>query len=386
MKIAVVHDYFTQLGGAERVADELYQMMPQATLLSTVALQERMPAGLRDIPVETTWMQHLPRMRDLYRFYFLLYPLAVKSLRLSGYDLVVSSSSGYAKGVQTHRDTLHVCYCHTPMRWVWNFDAYSSRESMSIAKRLVLNHLISGLRSWDVGAARQPDHFIANSRAVAERIRRCYDRVCEVIHPPIDVNRFRPSDEQGDYYLILSRLISYKRLDLAIQACTQLGRRLIVIGDGPERERLAANAGPTVEFMGRLSDEDVEYYAARCQALIFPGEEDFGMAPLELAAAGRPAIAYRAGGAVETIIEGVTGTFFDAQTVESLASAIELFEKQDWDRHVLRRHAQNFSVDVFRSRMRTFLAHAGMPLRDTAPVLFPMASGALANTPADVVA
>jgi glycosyltransferase involved in cell wall biosynthesis len=257
---------------------------------------------------------------------------------------------------------------------------------MSFAKRLVLNQLISGLRSWDEGAARQPDHFIANSQTVAERIQRCYNRVCEVIHPPIDVNRFRPSDEQGDYYLVLSRLISYKRLDLAVQACTQLRRRLIVIGDGPERERLAAEAGPTVQFMGRLSDKDVEYYAARCRALIFPGEEDFGMAPLELAAAGRPTIAYRAGGAMETIIEGVTGTFFDSQTAEDLASAIEHFEKQDWDRNVLRRHAQNFSVDVFRSRMRAFLAHAGMPLRDTAPVPFPMVSGLLTTTPADVVA
>jgi glycosyltransferase involved in cell wall biosynthesis len=362
MKIAVVHDYFTQLGGAEKVAEELMRLLSGAALHATVALPECMPASLVGVPITTSWMQKLPRMSEYYRLYFLLYPLAVPSLDLSGYDLVLSSSSGYAKGVRADRDAIHVCYCHTPMRWAWSFEGYSAREEMGAAKRLLLPHLVRGLRQWDIGASRQPDHFIANSQTVAERILRAYGRIAEVIHPPIDLSRFRPSTQQDDYYLVLARLVSYKRIDLAVQACTLLGRRLLVIGEGPDRARLMANAGPTVSFLGRLTDEEVEYYASRCRALIFPGEEDFGMAPLEIAAAGRPTIAYRAGGAVETIVDGVTGLFFDRPDARDLAAAITCFERIEWSPAALRRHARNFGIDVFQSRLRAFLAKVGAPI------------------------
>ncbi|WP_254062158.1 glycosyltransferase [Acidobacterium sp. S8] len=368
MRIAVVHDYFTQLGGAEKVAEEIVRMLPQAVLHSTVALPNCMPHGLADVPVITSWMQHLPGIQQFYRFYFLLYPLAVRSLDLSQYDLVISSSSGYVKGVCTSRDALHVCYCHTPMRWVWSFDSYSERESFSSGQRLLLRSLIHGLRAWDMGASRQPDHFIANSRAVAARISRAYGRHAEVIHPPIDLNRFAISDEQSDYYLVLARLVSYKRIDLAIQACNLLRRRLLVIGDGPDRARLTALAGPTVSILGRLSDRDVQYHAARCRALLFPGEEDFGMAPLEIAAAGRPTIAYRAGGAMETIIEDVTGVFFDRQEPEDLAAAIERCETIKWSEQIIRSHAKGFGVDVFQMRMRAFLTKIGARVRDSSPI------------------
>jgi glycosyltransferase involved in cell wall biosynthesis len=374
MRIAVVHDYFTQMGGAEKVAEELMRMLPQATLHSTVALRDCMPPGLIEIPVVTTWMQDLPKIQKYYRLYFLFYPFGVRSLKLSNFDLVISSSSGYAKGVHTSRDAVHVCYCHTPMRWVWSFDNYSQREDMGPMRRLALKGLIRWLRIWDEDAARQPDHFIANSKAVADRILRAYGRHAEVIHPPIDLDRFRSSAEQGDYYLVLARLVSYKRIDLAVQACTLLGRHLLVIGDGPDRERLAALAGHTVNFLGRLSDKEVEYYASRCRALLFPGDEDFGMAPLEIAAAGRPTIAYRAGGAVETIVEGVTGMFFDQQEPESLAAAIEQFEQVEWSGQVLRRHAEKFGVEVFQARMNTFLARIGVNLRES-PLPFPLLEG-----------
>jgi glycosyltransferase involved in cell wall biosynthesis len=366
MRIAVVHDYFTQMGGAEKVAAALMSMFPGAALHTTVAMPECMPADLAGVPMTTSWMQKLPGMRKYYRFYFLLYPLAVPSLDLSDYDLVLSSSSGYAKGVRTNRDAIHVCYCHTPMRWAWNFESYSAREEMGRAKRLLLSYVIRGLRHWDVGASRQPDHFIANSQTVAERIRRIYGRIAEVIHPPIDLDRFRPSLEQDDYYVVLARLVSYKRIDLAVQACTLLGRRLLVIGDGPDRARLMANAGPTVSFLGRLSDGEVEHYAARCRALIFPGEEDFGMAALEIAAAGRPTIAYRGGGAVETIVDGVTGIFFDRQEPGELAAAITRFERIEWSPAALRRHAENFGIDIFQARLRAFLAKVGAPVAETA--------------------
>ena len=368
MRVAVVHDYFTQLGGAEKVAEELMRLLPHADLHSTVALPQCVPASLADVPIKTSWMQYLPRLREYYRLYFLLYPLAVRSLDLSAYDLVISSSSGYVKGVRTNRDALHICYCHTPMRWVWGFDNYSKRESFGSAYRMVLRGLISGLRDWDVSASRQPDYFIANSRAVAARIWRAYGRHAQVIHPPIDLDRFAISNEQDDYYLILSRLVSYKRIDLAIAACNLKRRKLVVIGDGPDRSRLAAMAGPTVSLLGRLSDDEVQYHAGRCRALIFPGEEDFGMAPLEIAAAGRPTIAYRAGGAVETIVEDVTGVFFDKQTPEDLAAAIERFEMKDWPEQLLRSHAGSFSVEVFHERMRAFLSKIGARMRDGSPL------------------
>jgi glycosyltransferase involved in cell wall biosynthesis len=368
MRIAVVHDYFTQMGGAEKVAEEFMRMLPQATLHSTVALTDCMPSGLAGVPVVTSWMQKLPLMRQCYRLFFLLYPFAVHSLDLSPYDLVISSSSGYVKGVRTSRDAMHICYCHTPMRWVWSFDSYSARESMGLVKRLLLPALIRGLRRWDEGASRQPDHFIANSRTVADRILKAYGRHAEVIHPPIDLHRFRVSEEQEDYYLVLARLVSYKHIDLAVQACNALGRRLLVIGDGPDRDRLEAGAGPTISFLGRLSDAEVEHYAGRCRALLFPGEEDFGMAPLELAAAGRPTIAYRAGGAIETIVDGVTGVFFDRQERDDLADAIQRFERMEWSPAILRRHAEKFSVEVFQSRMHTFLSHVGAPVRDVVPM------------------
>jgi glycosyltransferase involved in cell wall biosynthesis len=298
MKIAVVHDYFTQMGGAEKVTEELVRLVPDATLFSTVALPDKMPSGLQGRPVVTSWMQHLPMLKKYYRLYFLLYPWAVSSLDVSDYSLVLSSSSGYAKGISTARDAIHICYCHTPMRWAWSFDSYSKREGFGSGRRFVLSHLVAALRGWDIGASRQPDHFIANSKMVAARILRAYNRVAEVIYPPIDIDRFHISTQLDDYYLVLSRLVSYKRIDLAVRACSSLGRKLLVIGDGPDLARLKALAGPTVIFAGRLPDSQVEYHAARCKALLFPGEEDFGMAPVEVAAAGRPSIALPASSSI----------------------------------------------------------------------------------------
>ncbi|ADW71519.1 glycosyltransferase [Granulicella tundricola] len=362
MKIAMVHDYFTQMGGAEKVAEELYNMLPGADLFATVALKDKMPESIRDVPVTTSWMQNLPRMRDLYRLYFPLYPFAVSSLDLSQYDLVVSSSSGYVKGVQVAPDAIHVCYCHTPMRWVWNFDNYSSRESFAGGVKAVLPTLIRGLRIWDEAAARQPDHFVANSQTVAARIKRAYGRSAEVIVPPIDIHRFKVSLEQDDYYVVLARLVPYKRIDLAVSACTALGRKLVVIGSGPALEGLKKDAGPTIHFAGRASDAQVEEYVSRCRALIFPGEEDFGMAPLEVAAAGRPTIAYRAGGAMETVVEGVTGVFFNEQTTEEVVDAIERFERQEWAPLAIRLHAEGFSTEVFREKFAAFLRRVGAPI------------------------
>jgi glycosyltransferase involved in cell wall biosynthesis len=359
MKIAVVHDYFTQLGGAEKVAEELYKMLPSADLYATVALRDKMPESIRDVPVRTSWMQHLPQMRRFYRMYFPLYPFGVSSLDLSQYELVVSSSSGYVKGVRVAPDAIHVCYCHTPMRWVWSFDSYSSRESFGQGIRALLPTVIRRLRAWDEAAARQPDHFVANSRMIAARILRAYGRHAEVIAPPIDIQRFSMTDVHEDYYIVLARLVAYKRIDLAVEACTRLGRRLIVIGSGTAQESLARSAGPTVKFVGRISDEEVERYVSSCRALLFPGEEDFGMAPIEVAAAGRPTIAYGQGGALETIIEDETGLFFREQSADSLMDAILRFEQQTWNPRVIRAHAEGFSTESFQQKFLSFLRRVG---------------------------
>jgi glycosyltransferase involved in cell wall biosynthesis len=363
MRMAVVHDYFTQLGGAEKVAAELFRLLPGASLHTLAATPRCMPEFLENVKIQTSWIQSMPGIAKYYRLYFMLYPLAVGSLDLSPYDLVLSSFSSYAKGIHTGRDAMHVCYCHTPTRWVWDLEKYSNREDMSDMSKLLLSRLIALLRIWDVSAARQPDHFIANSKTVADRIRSAYQRHAEVIHPPIDVGRFHMSEEPDDYYLVLARLVSYKRIDLAVRACSLLKKKLFVVGDGPHRQALESEAGPSVTFCGRLPDFEVDHLVSRCRALIFPGEEDFGMAPLEVAAAGRPCIAYRAGGATETIVDGVTGKFFDQQDVDHLMVAIEQFELQSWSPLELRKHAEGFSVDVFRERMRSFLTKAGVPAR-----------------------
>lgn len=354
-KVAIVHDYFIQMGGAEKVAEELHGLFPNAPMFSTVdqRLQAEMqpPNGV----AKTSWMQKLPINKSNHRHFFMLYPMAVESLDLSDYDLILSSTSGYAKGVRKKRGAIHVCYCHTPMRWVWRYNAYAEREEFGGLKKAVLPILLKGLKRWDLRAAKQPDFYIANSQVVADRIRECYGRDAVVIPPPIEVERFTPDEPDEDFYLILSRLAPYKRLDLAIEACRKLDRPLVVIGDGVAREKLEKSAGPKTRFLGRQPDEVVNKYASRCRALIFPGEEDFGMTPLEINASGRPVIAFRRGGATETVIENETGVFFDEQTADSLAGAIENFESRSWDRQLLRKHAEKFDRKVFSSRILNFL-------------------------------
>src|SRR5205814_3615057 len=314
------------MGGAERVAEAMHDSFPSAPIYTTVALPHTLSKRLRAADIRTSPLQRLPSIERRFRHYFMLYPFAVENFDLSEYDLIFSSSSGYAKGVRRRRNAIHVCYCHTPMRWVWRYDDYVAREGFGGVVRSALPILLWGLRKWDLRASQQPNYYIANSRLVADRIRKVYGREAFVIPPPIDVNRFQMSLEIDDYYLVLSRLMPYKRIDLAIEACKRANRRLVIIGDGPDRARLEKLGDDRIEFLGRQPDQIVNYYAARCRALLFPGEEDFGMAPLEANAAGRPVIAYRGGGAAETVIDGKTGLFFDQPDSRSLSSTIERFE------------------------------------------------------------
>ena len=359
-KIALVHDYFIQWGSGTRGGGHA-RLFPTAPIYTTVALPHRLPKELRGADIRTSAMQRLPGMEQRFRQYFMLYPFAVEHFDLSEFDLIFSSSSGYAKGVRRRSDAIHVCYCHTPMRWVWRYEDYVARERFGAVTRSLLPLSLWGLKKWDLRAARQPNYYIANSRLVAQRIKQVYDREAIVIPPPIDVDRFQTSSQIDDYYLVLSRLVPYKRIDLAIEACKRLGRRLVIIGDGPDRERLERLAGPQTEFLGRQSDSRVNYYASRCRALLFPGEEDFGMVPLEVNAAGRPVIAFKGGGAVETVVENLTGVFFKQPTSASTEEAIENFESRSWNQQALRRHAEKFDRRIFSFLFLQFLASVAPP-------------------------
>ena len=360
-KIALVHDYFIQLGGAERLVEAIHDSFPAAPVYTTAALPQGLPRRLRSADIRTSPLQRLPALERGFRHYFMLYPWAVEHFDLSQYDLILSSSSGYAKGVKRRRNAIHVCYCYTPMRWVWRYDDYVAREGFGHMARAILPLFLWGLRKWDLRASQQPNYYITSSRVVATRIKAIYGREAFVIPPPIDVNRFHMSNDIDDYYLVLSRLMPYKRIDLAIEACKRMNRRLIIVGDGPDRARLERLADDRIEFLGRQPDAIVNYYAARCRALLFPGEEDFGMAPLEANAAGRPVIAYRGGGAIETVEEGKTGVFFDQPDSRTLATAIEKFEGMKWDQYKLRWHAEKFDRTVFAFRVLQFLGSVAPP-------------------------
>ncbi len=355
-KIALFQDYLAQMGGAERVTEALHQALPGADLHTTFAVPERISPYLRELHPKTTWMQLLPAKAKLYRHYFLLYPLAIETKSLDEYDLIVSSCCGYSKGLRRRRGAVHVCYCHNPMRWVWRSSDYMARDKFHGATKTALGFLVKGLKHWELQAATRPDYYIANSHIVAERLRSAFGVEAEVIEPPIVTSRFYISKSIDDYYLILSRLVPYKRIELAVEACTKTGRRLVVIGDGSDRARLESFAGPTVTFLGRRSDAEVNRYASRCRALIFPGEEDFGMTPLEINAAGRPVVAYGAGGATETVAEGLNGVLFREQTIDSLLRALEECEDHSWNPMAIRRNAQRYDISIFKQRLLSFLS------------------------------
>jgi glycosyltransferase involved in cell wall biosynthesis len=354
MRVAIVHDYLNQYGGAERVLEALHELYPDAPVYTSIYDSAAMPAAYRTWDIRTSWMQRLPGWRRAFRAYFLLYPSAFESFDLGGYDLILSSSSAYAKGVIPSPGARHVCYCHTPMRFAWRTDAYVEREGFGGWRRALLSILLTYVRLWDVATTPRVDFFVANSREVAGRIRRIYGREATIVPPPVDVPPYCPEPAE-DFYLAGGRLIPYKRLDLAVRAFTALGLPLKIFGEGRDRAALEAGAGPTIEFLGYVSEERRRELFARCRAFIFPGEEDFGITPLEAMAAGRPVIAYAAGGALDSIVDGVTGRFFYEQSAAALAAAVAASRYDVYDAAAIRRHAEGFGRDVFLARMRALI-------------------------------
>jgi glycosyltransferase involved in cell wall biosynthesis len=370
MRVALVHDWLTGMRGGERCLEVFCELFPHADLFTLVHVAGSVTPVIERRRVVTSFLQRLPDAGRRYRTLLPLFPAAVRAFDLSGYDLVLSSSHAVAKSVRVPPGARHVCYCFTPMRYVWDlYDDYFGPRAGPLT-RLVMPPLAAALRRWDRRTAAGVHRFIAISRFIADRILRCYGRHADVIHPPVDVARFRIDESPGDFYLVVSALAPYKRVDIAVEAANRLGRRLVVVGSGPEEARLRALAGPTVELLGWRDDATVADLYARCRALLFPAVEDFGITPLEAMASGRPVIALGQGGALETVVapggpEPPTGVFFDAQSVEALAAAIGRFEADPgrFDPKALRRRAEAFDRPLFKDRIERYLeaALAGVP-------------------------
>ncbi len=356
LNVAVVCSWLNQYGGAERVLEVVHEMYPEAPVYTSMYWPEALPERYRSWDIRTSFLDRLPFIKRHHQPFLPLYPRGFESLKLEGYDLVLSVTSAFAHGVRLPASTRHICYCLTPARFLWDYAGYARREQMGGAARAILPALLKPLRAWDARAAQRVDHFVAISRAVQERIARHYGRESRVIYPPVDASAFAVSDQVDDYYLILGRLVPYRRIDLAIEAFNRLGLPLLIVGGGRDRAALERLAGSTVRFLGRVSDAERTRLLSRCRAFLWPGEEDFGIAPLEANASGRPVIAYAGGGALETVVEGVTGTFFHEQSVDALAGAIASFDPTRYDPAAMRRHAEAFDVAHFKGELARFVA------------------------------
>lgn len=347
-RVALIHDWLNQIGGAESVLESLVRLFPGAPVFTSMYAPAVMPQEYRSWEIRTTFMQHLPGVTTHHQAYMPVYPLAFSTLNVAGHDLLLSNKSGFCHGVSCPPGAMHICYCLTPTRFLWQYEAYRARESISSVLSLLMKPIVGLLRRWDYAAAQRVHHFIAISSEIQERIRRFYRRESTIICPPVDVTRFRPGLEPpGDYFLAGGRLIPYKRVDLAVRACSQLGLKLVVYGNGRDRPALEKLAGPTVTFVGRVPQDELVRLLQGARAFIFPGLEDFGIAPVEAQSAGRPVIAFGGGGALDTVVPGRTGEFFDEQSVESLAAALAGFDPGAYNPAACRVNAERFSTERF---------------------------------------
>jgi glycosyltransferase involved in cell wall biosynthesis len=362
VKLAIVCSWLNQYGGAERVLEVLHDMYPQAPIYTSIYRPQALPERYRHWDIRTTFLDRLPLARRKHQLYLPLYPLAFESLDLRGYDVVLSLTSAFGHGVITPAETTHVCYCLTPARFLWSYHTYIEREGVGRLTRLALAPFLKSLRQWDLAAASRVDAFLAISRTVQRRIAKVYRRTSSLISPPVNTALgavpAAPDQPHGDYFLVVSRLVPYKRIDLAVRALNELGLPLRIIGEGRDRAALQALAKPNIQFLGYLPDAEARAQMAHCRAFLFPGEEDFGIAPLEAMAAGRPVIAYAAGGALDTLAEGSTGVFFREATPASLAAAVRDFQTRSFDPATLRAHAQQFDTAVFQRQMAAVLERA----------------------------
>ena len=372
MRVALVHDWLTGMRGGERVLEALLELFPDAEIFTLIHHPGSVSSLIESRTVHTSFVDALPFAHGPYRYLLPLFPRAVESFDLAGFDLVLSSSHCVAKGARPPPDVPHLCYCHTPMRYVWDqYQAYFGPGRASPPVRAAMAAIAPRLRRWDQASADRVDHFIANSACVGERIHRHYGRNATVVHPPVDVERFAPGPSREDFYLVLGALVPYKRVDLAVEAFGRLGRRLVIAGEGSEQGRLAKVAGPQTSFLGKVTDAEVADLLSRCRAFLLPGEEDFGITAVEAQAAGAPVIAYGKGGALETVV-GIeangpanlrsgqdaahngprpTGVFFREPSPQGLVDAVERFESHDFSLEALLASAARFGRERFKREM-----------------------------------
>ncbi|WP_448679746.1 glycosyltransferase [Pseudomonas nicosulfuronedens] len=368
MKTAILHYWWLSNRGGEAVCSAIAELYPYADIFIHVCdeqvMRKKLPKTFRG-KITKTFISKLPKAQKYYQRYLPLMPLALEQLDLSDYDLIISSESGPAKGVITRPDAVHVCYCHSPMRYVWDmYHDYLSGAGRLI--RILFPLIAHWLRVWDRLSADRVDHFIANSSFVASRIKKFYRRESEVIYPPVNVADFNPSQKRGDFYLCLGQLVSYKRADLAVEAFNKIGLPLIVVGEGDLFEQLKRTAGENITLMGRQPFSVIQDLLQRCRGLIFPGLEDFGIVPVEAMAAGAPVIAYGKGGALDTVLHGKTGILFHEQSVDALIEAVGRLESGEFvfspaDMH---QHARSFEKSVFQQRIQTFINNALAAAKD----------------------
>lgn len=358
MKVALIHDHLAQDGGAEKVLRVLAGMFPDAPIYTLLYEKNNVNKYFKDRHIETSIIQRLPGGIKHYQWYMPFMPMAVEFFDLKGFDLVISDASAFVKGVITSPDTLHICYCHTPTRYIWS-DTHQYIKELKYNKyfKKLISLVLNYVRIWDRVAADRVDKYIANSRAVQKRINKYYKHDSKVIYPPVDIEKFKIIENIEDYFLIGGRLAPYKRVDIVIEAFKKTGKKLKIFGGGVDEKRLKkiAEGFPNIEFLGRISDEELPDLYGRCQAFINPQEEDFGITTVEAMAAGRPVIAYRKGGAIEIIKEGETGMFFDKQTSDAIAEKISSFNSSDFNPLEIRASAEKYGVERFKKEIREFI-------------------------------
>jgi glycosyltransferase involved in cell wall biosynthesis len=355
MKVALVHYWLVTMRGGEKVLEELCRLYPQADIFTHVVSEENISDAIKAHRITTSFIASLPGAVRHYQKYLPLMPLALEQLDLRDYDLVISSESGPAKGVITGENTLHLCYCHTPMRYLWAM-YHEYRDSAGALTRLAMAPIFHRLRQWDYASAARVDHFIANSTTVQRRIAKTYRRSSDVIHPPVAVDQFKPARSE-DFYLLCGQLVPYKRADIAVEAFNRMGKPLMVVGAGSELARLRRMAKPNVKILGQQPIDTLQRLYATCRALVFPGEEDFGIVPVEAMASGRPVIAFDKGGARDTIIDGVCGILYPDPTVDGLIAAVERYEREaaSFNPATIVAHATRFSAARFREQIEAFV-------------------------------
>lgn len=363
LKVALVHDWLTGMRGGEKVLEVFCKIFPTSPIFTLLHNKGSVDPSIESHPIFTSFINRLPMKKNKYRHYLPLFPLAIEQFNFKDFQLILSSSHCAAKGIIPPPDALHISYIHTPMRYVWDMyqDYFGSDQTGWFSKKII-SLFAHYLRTWDTASSPRVDWFIANSNHVARRIKKYYGRDATVIYPPVDTAPYAPSSKAGEYFLIVSALVPYKRTDLAISAFNQLGEKLVIVGEGPELKKLKKMAQPNIEFVEWQSPQNLIEYYANCKALIFPGEEDFGMVPVEAMACGKPVIAFARGGALETVIEQnkkngkqSTGLFFYQQTGDDIITAVKKFQQLEWDPEFIAQHARQFDRSIFQEKITSFI-------------------------------